>query len=390
MRVACIGKVALVGGPDVDGRIDLMHRLKDSFNVFAIGSNPALSERFAQAGFRYHYYSLARRVNPLSDLFTLMQLLRIFRHEQPDIVHAFDTKPCVFARLAARLAGVPIVVGTLPGLGSLYVTSGIATRTVRVIYEMLQRLACHVSDFTVFQNHDDARHFVERGLAPAHKATMIPGSGVRTDVFSRQAVDKAEVKQLRVDLGLSHEDVVVTMISRLIRSKGVLEFAEAARIVKCHHDHVRFLLVGPDDRESVDRLGLDELKMLSESVTWLGERPNIPLILALSDIFVLPSFYREGVPRVLLEAASMGLPLIATKSPGCVEVVHDGVNGFLVPPCDSKALAKAIETLVQAPSLRHTLGLASRELAVTSFDLSVIAQETANLYCRLLSSKQGT
>ena len=380
-------KLALVGGPDVDGRIELMQYLRNNFQVFAIGSEPALVECFAQAGFRYRHYHLARRVNPMADFRTLAELLRIFRQERPHIIHAFDTKPCVFARFAARLAGVPVIVGTLPGLGSLYVGDGITTRIVRAVYERLQSLACRVSDLTIFQNHDDARQFVDRGLVPAHKTTVIPGSGVRMDVFCREAVRDTDIQRLKTELGLSQNHTVITMISRLIRSKGVLEFAEAARIVRRHHQDVRFLLVGPDDRDSVDRLSPNELESLSQSVTWLGERQDIPVILALSDIFALPSFYREGIPRVLLEAASMGLPIVTTDSPGCSEVVEHGANGFLVPARDPDALAQAIVHLIEDPEMRERFGQESRQHAVAHFDLSRIAGHIRAIYRELLAHK---
>ena len=380
-------KVALVGSSDVDSRIDLMFHLSRDFHVFAIGSEPALGERFAQAGFRYRHYRLARRVNPVADILALAGLFRIFEQECPHIVHTFDTKPCVLARLAARLAGVPVVMGTLPGLGSLYVDHDITTRTIRTIYEKLQKLACHLSDLTIFQNHEDVQQFVARGIVPASKLTVIPGSGVRTDLFDPEKVSQSERERARVKLDIPSDALLVTMVSRLIRSKGILEFAEAARMVKYHHDKVHFLLVGPDDRDSVDRLGPNELEGLSQSVTWLGERRDVPIILALTDVFALPSFYREGIPRVLLEAASMGLPIVTTDSPGCSEAVEHGVNGFLVPARDPDALAQAIMRLIEDPEMRERFGRESRQRAVARFDLSTIAGQLRSIYRDLLSHK---
>jgi len=379
-------KLALVGGPDIDSRIELMHYFERDFQVLAVGSESTLVEQFTGAGFHYYWYHLARHVSPVADFRSFAQLFRIFRRERPEIVHAFDTKPCVLARLAARLAGVPIVVGTLTGLGSLYVNESVGVRVVRMIYERLQSFSCHVSDFTTFHNHEDAQYFLDRRLAPAKRTVVIPGSGVRTDIFSREAVSPADIQQARAQLGLAQEHQVITMISRLLRTKGVLEFAEAAQIVQQRQPQTRFLLVGPSDDDSIDRLTPAELAKLQQAVNWPGPRRDIPVVLALSDVFVLPS-YREGMPRVLLEAASMGLPIVTADSPGCREVVEHGVNGFLVPVRDPEALAEAIMRLVDDPSLRQRFGQESRRRAAARFDLAVVAQQLGLLYTRLLTDK---
>ncbi|MBM4430202.1 MAG: glycosyltransferase family 4 protein, partial [Chloroflexi bacterium] len=301
-----------------------MQHLRDDFCLSAAGTNLFLRAAFQQAVFAYDTYRLARGVNPFADMCTLLSLYRLFWRHRPDLVHAFDTKPCVFARIAARLANVPVVVGTLPGLGSLYVYDGVTTRVVRAVYERLQGWASHLSDLTIFQNHEDARQFVAKRIVPEAKIAVIPGSGVDTDLLDPARVSQLEREQARAELGVSSRMLLVTMVSRLIRSKGVMEFAVAAQTVRERHLEVAFLLVGPADEESVDRLTPTELSQLARVVTWTGARKDIPAVLAASDILVLPSFYREGIPRVLLEAASMGLPIVTTDSPGCREVVEHG------------------------------------------------------------------
>ncbi len=380
-------RVVFVGGPDVDMRIPLMKALRSEFDLVAVGSNRHLSMRFEQSNFHFFGYPLNRGIKPLGDLKTLSALTLLFRRLRPDIVHTFDTKPCVWGRLAARLVRVPIVVGTLPGLGSLYTTNSTATQTVRHIYEQLQRLACHLSDATVFQNKEDLRQFVDRGIVPAMRAYVIPGSGVSTYLFDPIRVPLDTRAQLRGELGISQKALVVTMISRAIRSKGIMEFAEAAAFVSANYRDAVFLLVGPDDHASVDRLTTAEMERVTRHVIWLGKRQDIATILSITDVFVLPSYYREGIPRVLLEAASMGLPIVTTNSPGCNEVVEQGVNGFLVPPRTVEPLAKAILRLLADPGMRRRFGQASRHRAVTRFDLSIVAQEIAILYRKLLTEK---
>src|SRR5262249_17540770 len=181
-------RVLIIGTEDVDARIELMQQLRDDFTVAAAGTSPALRARFAGAGFDYFLYPLPRGASPLRDVRAFAVLLRLLRRFRPDVVHSFDSKPCVYARLASRLVGVPIVIGTIPGLGSLYLDedsrpAGWLRRTVRGLYEKLQKLASHVSDLTIFQNQIDADEFLAKGIVPREKLTIVPGSGVRTDLF---------------------------------------------------------------------------------------------------------------------------------------------------------------------------------------------------------------
>lgn len=380
-------KVVLVGGPDVDARLDLMHCLKDAFDISALGSHFALHDKFLAEGFDYNAYHLSRQVNPLSDLLTLGHLVSIFRRLNPQIVHTFDTKPDVWGCLAARLAGVPIIIGTSTGLGSLYGSDSLKTRLIWSGYQRLQTLACRISDLTIFQNHDDAHYFITNRMISEQKTKVILGSGVRTDLFAPARVSEKERVRLRDEWGFQVGEIVVTMISRVIRSKGVLEFMTAAQHVGTCHPNIRFFLVGPEDEDSFDRLSTEELTQLKQIVTCSGPRRDIPSVLAISDIFVLPSAYREGIPRVLLEAASMGLPLVTTDSPGCNEVVENGVNGFLVPVRDIAALSQAILHLIEQPQLRQRFGQASRQRAVQRFDFSVVAAQTRSVYQQLLARK---
>jgi glycosyltransferase involved in cell wall biosynthesis len=302
-------------------------------------------------------------------------------------VHTFDTKPAVWGRLAAWFARVPVVIGTIPGLGSLYSQNDSRTRAIRSIYQPLQKLACSISDLTIFQNQEDAEQFIQEGIVLQSKTAIINGSGVQTEIYDPQEFKVEQQRQVRGGLGLDETKIVITMISRLIRSKGVLEFAQAAKSTREQHPDTVFLLVGASDYQSVDVLTLDEQDLIRKSVTCLGERKDVPELLAISDIFVLPTYYREGIPRVLLEAASMGLPIVATNVPGCTEVVEQDANGFLVPARDVDTLRNAIETLVVDPSLRKRFGIASRQRAITRFDLSIIAGQTSEIYKQLLAEK---
>ncbi len=379
-------KVLFIGGPDVNARIPLMQQL-DDFQITALGSKSELKEEFDQAGFEYYTYPLDRGTNPIADISTLFLLTRLCRYLQPDIVHTFDNKIGVWGRLAANFAGVPVIIGTLPGLGGMYNNDSFSNRLIRSIYQPLQKQACAQSDLTIFQNHDDAHHFVNAGVVSENKVGIILGSGVDTDRFSPSQVTRQQKNAVRELLGILPNQTVVTMISRVIRSKGVLEFMAAAQQITHQFPNTHFLLIGPDDHESLDRLDQTQQRQLKQTVTWPGSSSDIPVILAVSDIFVFPSHHREGIPRVSLEAASMGLPIVTTDAPGCKEVVEDGVNGFLIPQRDIEALVQAILHLMADPDMRRHFGMESRMRAVMFFDLSVIAEQTRRMYWRLLNRK---
>lgn len=378
--------VLLVGGSDVHLRADLMDALSDRFRLEAVGSSREAEARLEAAGHRYHGYALDRGVSPIHDLASMVQLAGIMRAQRPDVVHAFDTKPTIWGRLAARTAGVPVIIGTIPGLGAVHSSNGRGNWLVRPSLQALQTLSCRVSDFTILQNPDDRRDLVENRTVRADRSAVIPGSGVRTSAFDRRSVEPALRTAIRAELGASDATVIVTMASRIIRSKGVTEFAEAAERVRARLPDTCFVLVGPDDQESVDRLSNDELRRVGVAVRWLGARSDMAAILAASDVFVLPSYLREGIPRVLLEAASMELPLVATRSPGCSEVVLADETGILVPPRSAGILAEAIGRLVEQPSLRLKFGQRARRLAIERFDLRVIADQLASLYANLLAA----
>lgn len=378
-------RILMIGTEDVDMRIELMQQLRDEFTLAAAGTAPALRQRFADTGFPYFLYPLPRGTSPARDVYAFAALLRLLRRFRPDVVHCFDSKPCVYGRLASRLAGVPVVLGTIPGLGSLYVEEagrpdGLARRLVRRLYERLQQLASHSADLTIFQNQTDATEFLGKGIVPRNKLTIVPGSGVRTDLFDPAHVSPDQRLRTRASLTVPEGALLVTMISRVIRTKGVLEYAAAAAEVRRRHPEVHFLLVGPADDRSLDRLSADERAELAGAVNWPGPRIDVAQILAASDVFVLPSFYREGIPRVLLEAASMGLPLVSTHSPGCTEVVEDGVNGYLVPVRDPVALAAAVVRLVADAEARARFGAESRRRAVARFDLSAVSGQMRSIY----------
>ena len=262
----------------------------------------------------------------------------------------------------------------------------LSRKVLRSVYQQFQRLACRVSDLTIFQNEDDAREFIKAGIVSAKKTRVILGSGINTKLFSPANINKPAQVQLKTEFNIQPDEIVVTMISRLIRSKGILEYMQSAYEIQKNNPKVHFLLIGNEDPECLDHLTQNEMLQLEQAVDWRGHRSDIPVILAISDIFVLPSIYREGIPRVLLEAAAMKLPIVTTNSPGCKEVVEDGINGFLVPSHDAEALSSAISRLVTTQELRHYFGQVSRKRAEERFDTTLISDQTRAVYEQFIST----
>ena len=382
-----IVKIAYIGGPDLLLRLSLIKLLIcENYKVFVIGSSRKEKERFERERIPYCYYYLNRKFNVFSDIKSFFQLYKILKKEKPYCIHAFDTKPTILGRIAAKMAGVPVIIGTIPGMGSLFSENTFTNKIFRIFYIIAQKIACGLSDLTIFQNSDDFNFFVLRHIISPSKATIIKGSGVDIEKFSPENLQTKKLQKTKAELGLNSKKKVF-MISRLVKYKGIKDFLEAAKILKSKYQEVDFFLVGPKDN-TVAAFPLEKVKKYANVVKYTGHRNDIPEVLYFADIVVLPTYYREGIPRILLEAASMRKPIVTTNIPGCREIVNDGINGFLVPPKDSVALAKAIEKFILNDNLRKQMGKISRERVIKEFSLEIVFKQTLNLYKKLFQNKE--
>jgi len=376
-------KICLCGGSDLSLRIPLCKALaSNGYDITAVGSNEAEEAKFREHGISYLLYPLNRKMGFISEIRSLLALYNIFKREKFIIVHAFDTKPTILARIAAKFAGVPLIIGTIPGLGFLFSEENLYNKILRRIYIFAQMIACQVSGMTIFQNPDDKDFFVNKRIVGKSKVKIIKGSGVVTRKFSPENINLENVQKIKTELCLN-DNLRVVMISRLIKYKGVKEYLEASKILNSKYQNVQFLLVGSID-DTIAAFPIEEIKKYETVVNYIGFRSDISEILFLSDIVVLPSYYREGLPRILLEAAAMGKPIVTTDLPGCKEVVQDGVNGFLIPPKNVNALAEAIEKLLLNKDLRKEMGILSRKKAIEEFDSDIVFRETLILYSEFL------
>lgn len=347
-------------------RLSLAVAAKDEgYDVAVVTRVTAHGERIRDAGLRLVPFEMSRRaLNPFSEAWVLWRLVRVYRREKPDIVHHVAMKPVLYGTLAARLCGVRHVVNALAGMGWI-LASG--TRLARVmkwgVLSLFRVLLPRTS--VIVQNRDDAE--LIRGLG-CHRVHLIRGAGV--DVTGGGSV--AELPG----------PCVVLLAARMLWDKGVGEYVEAARILKARGVSVRLLLVGDPDESNPASIPRETLRAWHDSgvIEWLGHRDDVPVLLQRSHVVCLPSYYREGIPKFLLEGLSAGLPVVTTDAPGCRETVAEGVNGFLVPPRDALALADALDRLVSDAKLRQSMGLASRNLATAEFSSERIIAETLAVY----------
>lgn len=309
--------------------------------------------------------------SPLSDLKLIWHLYRWYRKEKPDVVHHFTIKPVIYGSIAARLAGVPQIVNTITGLG--YVFTDRASPWLRLVVKWQYRIALACSHFTFFQNQDDRRMFIEQNLIHSRHSGVLPGSGVDTTFFSP---DEEETYRE------NSETCCFLMVARLLQNKGVYEFVDAARHLKQEFPQAQFKLIGRRDERNPVVVPQSDLEKWQEEgvIEWLGEMKNVRNMLIASDVVVLPSYYREGVPRALLEGAAMEKPLITTDNVGCREVVDDEKNGLIVPIKDSKALAQAMRRLIKDPIARQRMGKAGREKILREFDETIVIKKTIDIY----------
>ncbi|MDW8103166.1 MAG: glycosyltransferase family 4 protein [Anaerolineae bacterium] len=353
------------------------------YEVVAIGPPGPWREKIVRLGCQVIVYPLSRRgLNPLIEATSLTRLFGIYRRCQPIIAHHFTIKPNFYGTLAARLAGVPVMVATVTGLGYIWTDDGPKARLLRAILGPAYRQVLRLADAVIYLNEAD------RQVLGGRRTVLIPGEGIDLEAFSPEAVSSDRRLILHKELGLRPETPVVLMVSRMLRHKGVAEFVEAARRLRQFYPHVVFLLVGPSDDGNPARIPVEELQAWDAAgvVRYLGPRDDVRNLMAIADMVVLPS-YREGLPRVLVEGAAMGKPLVATDIPGCREVVRHGINGLLVSPRNPIALAEAIETLLKDPILRSQMGAASRRLAEEKFSDRQVVAQILRLYAELLEAK---
>ncbi len=340
-------------------------------------SDPAALVRIAEHGIPCHPIRLRQHgLNPLLELRTLLALWALYRDIKPDLLHHVSIKPVIYGGIAAKFSGCDQVVQAMSGLGYIFVNASPKAKLLNILCQPAFKLALAGDNTrTIFQNPDDRQLFVERGLAARHKTLVIRGSGVDEDVFRPREENQDELP-------------VVLFAGRLLMQKGIGDFVELARRLR---GRARFQVAGYEESTSPLNVSAAQLRSWESEglIEWLGARYDMPLVYAESNIVCLPSTYGEGVPKVLIEAASCARACVTTDTPGCREIVRDGVNGLLVPPNDIAALTQAVRHLIDNPAERMKMGAAGRQIVLEGFTLRQVVDETLSLYKSLLESESS-
>jgi glycosyltransferase involved in cell wall biosynthesis len=328
-------------------------------------------------GFVIHPLTLDRRSSGLWGAGkTIWQIFRVFKLIKPDVVHLVTIKPILLGGLAARLARLPALVVAVSGLGFVFVAKGAKAAVRRwLVGRMYSLVLGHSNLRVIFQNPDDRASLAMLTNLLDSKVEMIRGSGVDMTQYS--------VMPMPMPSGMP----VVVLAARLIADKGVLEFVQAARLFRQRNCNARFVLVGAEDTANPTSFTVAQISAWVHEgvVEWWGQREDMPNVLAAAQVVVLPSYYGEGLPKVLIEAAACGRVVVTTDHPGCRDAIVPGVTGVLVPVRNAVALADAIEKLVKDPLRCKEMGDAGRALAEKAFDVRQVVAAHLQIYQELLT-----
>lgn len=362
----------------------ISHRLPIALRALEVGYEVHIlctitkhADYLGDLGFIVHPFDFSRSgKNVIKEISCFYKLYQLVKNLKPDLVHLVTIKPVLYGGIIARILGVPGVVSAISGLGFLFVErEGVKTRFLRSAALILYRFAMgHPNQRVIFQNPTDMNTLVNTGSVQKNKTKMIRGSGVNLFDYPMR--------------GEPDGIPVIIMASRLLKDKGVYEFVAAARIIKEKGINAKFQLVGESDPGNPESVAEDALQAwkIDGIVECLGYRSDIAELFSLAHIVTLPSYYREGLPKVLIEAATCGRPVITTDEPGCRDAIEPGVSGVLVPARDAMALAEAIEDLLSHDERRRKMGYAGRNLAEREFSIENVVANHLDIYRELLNA----
>ena len=372
MKVIMVGTVA---SSFYGFRADLIRTLlKKGHQVYAFTSEYTAEDlkKIEKLGATPITYTLNRGgLNPLADIVATYRLSKKIKAINPDLVFSYFSKPVIFGTLAAKLAKVPHVIGMLEGLGYTFTEQpeGLSKKTqlIKKIQVFLYKIALPQLDQLIFLNPDDPKDLLEKYAIQVKKVEVLGGIGLNLEHYKYSTNFTS--------------DISFIFIARLLAEKGIHDYIEAAKIVKEKYPSVKFTVLGAIDKEALGSLKEEELESLVKTniIEYPGHVSNVSEWIENSSVFVLPSYYREGVPRSTQEAMAIGRAIITTDVPGCRETVVDGVNGFLVPKWDPEALAEKMIYFIEHPEQIQVMGAESYKIAVEKFDAEKVNQRLVNI-----------
>ena len=337
-------------------------RNKDKINI----------EKF---GFQFQNINFNRKnINPFYELIILIKIIILYKKIAPDIVHHIALKPIIYGSIAAKFNNVKAVINAPVGMGYVFTSGSLKALLLRPIMKYLLKffLNSHQGknkrNKVIFENNDDLNYLVNLRAVNFKDTSLIRGAGVY-------------VREEFIENKRNNEVPIIALVGRMLKDKGIYEYVEAAKELRNKNIKAKFLLIGEVDKFNSSSIKSEVLNEWHHEkiVDWLGKINNVDDVLKRIDILCLPS-YREGLPKALIEGAAMGLPIVTTNTVGCKDVVKDGVNGFLVPIKNSKALASAILKLIKDKNLRARMGKESYKLALSKFSSRIIISQTMDIY----------
>lgn len=367
-----MAKIVVVGSSStslINFRGHLLRKMVTSgHEVFACaaGDSSAVREKLAKLGVTYRGAHISRTgLNPFADLYTLFSLIRLLQSIKPDVILCYTIKPVIYGSFAARIVGVKQIYSMITGLGYAFSDRDYKSKIVGAVVRALYQIALKTNRCVFFQNPDDQQLFRDLHLlADCCKTCLINGSGVDIDDFAPQPFP---------------EKISYLLIARLLRDKGIVEYVRAAQALRQKYPNIRCRLVGIFENSSSE---IDETEVSAwteeGSIEFLGALDDVRPALADCSVYVLPSYYREGTPRTVLEAMSMGRPIITTDSPGCRETVENDVNGYLIPVRDIQSLILSMESFIKNPETIAVMGAASRKFAIDKYDVRKVTASILN------------
>jgi len=355
----------------------ISHRLPIAIKALQEGYEVHIATRITNnnqvlehAGLIVHPMGLHRnRKTIISIIKEFIEIFYIVRNVKPSIVHLVTIKPVLLGGIICKVLSVPAVVSAVSGMGFIFCNHGLIALLRRKMVLVLYFLAfSNINQRVIFQNHNDMKLLTKYTRLPVNKAVFIYGSGVDLTVFTYKP--------------LVNSIPIVMLASRMIVEKGIRDFIHAAELIKKSRSNVRFVLLGKIDSLSPSSIQKSEIDLWCNSgiVEYWGYHDKIDSIIPLSNLVVLPSYYGEGLPKVLIEAASCGRPVITTDHPGCRDAIEPGVTGRLVPIRNPNALANEILSLLDDPDLCKRMGQAGRKRAEKLFGINQVVNKHMQIY----------
>ena len=331
-------------------------------------------EELLDLNIKYVYLKIRRGgINPIEEMISIIKIYFLFCKERPDIVHLVTMKPYLYGGIAARFASIPNVVSAVAGLGSLFSNKYISHKVALYILKPIFKFAFnHPNQKIIVQNLNDKRVLEKKKIITKNNVVLINGSGIKISRFNPNG--RKDIKP------------TIVMASRLIKEKGVYEFVKAAQKIKIKFRNVKFLLAGEIDEGNPNSIPIEKIKNWKKNqiIEVIGYEKNIPQLFSKSHIVCFPSYYNEGLPKVLQEAAASGRPVITSINPGCIDAIINNKTGIAVPPKNINALVDAIEYLLDNPDIGEQMGIEGRKLAEKYFDVNLIADQHLKIYHQLI------